>query len=206
MRRILTVLALLGAVLLSACLPVTSKVPAGTTVGFKVDPDLLGTWRAQNADKKENENGPAYLHFLRGDDGTMTALLVFPMEKDGSGQWGAYTVRAAQLGANHVLNAIEISTNGKPSDSPMSQASILILTRNDAHGHVLLYLMDERAAAAAIKSGEIAGDVEQGSSGDVHITADAAALDKFMATPKAAALFKEPLLTLTRLPPLSRMP
>jgi hypothetical protein len=202
MRRFLTLFALLGAVVLSACLPVTSRVPAGTTVGFKVDPNLLGTWKAQNADRKENGNGPAYLHFLRGENGTMTALLVFPMEKDGSGQWGAYTVRAAQLAANHVLNAIEVSTNGKASDSPMSQASILLLARNDGRGHELLYLMDEQAAAAAIESGEIAGDVEQGSSGDVHITADAAALDKFMATPKAAALFKEPLLILTRLPPL----
>ena len=53
-----------------------------------------------------------------------------------------------------------------------------------------LYLLDEDKVKEAIKAGKIAGTVEPGDSGDVQITADAAALDAFFATPEAAKLFK----------------
>lgn len=193
--RIASLFSLFIAALLSACLPVTSKVPAGSTVAFKPDPVLLGTWLARGTDKDSKE--PAFLHFLTNEDGSMTALLVSPPEK--KSEWGEYRILAATLGGNHVLNASEVSTNGKPSDSSLSKAYMLMLYRVDGQHRVLLYLMDEQAAAAAIKAGQIAGQVDPGQDGDVHITADAVSLDKFMASPQAAALFKKPFLTLTKL-------
>lgn len=197
MRRMPFVLVVLTTIALAACLPVSSKVPAGTTVGFKPDPMLLGTWMARGTDKEEKGKEPGFLHFLGNEDGSMTALLVSPPEK--KSDWGEYRILAATLGGNHLLNAIEVSVNGKPSESSLSQANMLMLYRTDGDRRVLLYLMDEKGAAAAIKAGEIAGHIDPGESGDVHITADAAALDKFMASPRAAALFKEPILILTKL-------
>ena len=51
---------------------------------------------------------------------------------------------------------------------------------------------------AAVKANEIAGTVDPGEDGDVHITANAKALDKFLASPRGAALFSKPLVTMTR--------
>ena len=49
---------------------------------------------------------------------------------------------------------------------------------------------DTPGLQAAIAAGKIAGTVEKGDFGDVIITADAAALDAFFATPESATLFK----------------
>jgi hypothetical protein len=51
-------------------------------------------------------------------------------------------------------------------------------------------MLDEDKVKAAIQAGKIAGTIESGDYGDVTITADAAALDAFFATPEAAKLFK----------------
>jgi len=44
----------------------------------------------------------------------------------------------------------------------------------------------------------IAGEVEPGQDGDVHITADAKALDAFMQSPRAGKLFNKSLIALSR--------
>jgi ABC-type molybdate transport system substrate-binding protein len=62
----------------------------------------------------------------------------------------------------------------------------------------VLYQMDDKVVADAIRAGEIAGDIEPGDNGDVHITASQPALDAFMKTPRAAKLFSKALVTLTR--------
>jgi len=187
-------LTLIVAALLAACLPVSSKVPAGTTVGFKPDPVLLGAWKGRG----ENDDNPTYLHFVGNDDGSMTAIIVSPPRKENPGEWSAYSLRVARLGANHVVNARELSNNGKPAGGPGAEQNMLLMYRAGKGGTLTLYIMDDKAVAAAIKAGEIAGEVEQGQDGDVHITADAAALDAFLKTPRAAALFSKPLVTLTR--------
>jgi hypothetical protein len=73
-----------------------------------------------------------------------------------------------------------------------------LLYRSGPHGTVDLYQMDEKLAADAIRAHRIAGQVDPGQDGDVHITADEPALDRFMATPEAAALFIKPMVRMTR--------
>jgi hypothetical protein len=58
--------------------------------------------------------------------------------------------------------------------------------------------MDDKAMAAAIRAGEIAGEIEPGENGDVRITAGEPALDTFLRTPRATRLFSKVLVTLTR--------
>lgn len=194
--RLAPLLAAVGlALLTAACLPVTSKVPVGTSVGFKPDPRLLGTWLARDKD----EDAPSYIHFLGGKDGTMTALVVTPPHGDNLGEWSEYRLRAATLGMNHFINAQEVAVNGdSDKDSSLARENILLLYRMGRHGSIELYLMDEKAAAAAIRAHRIAGQVDPGQNGDVHITADEPALDQFMATPEAAALFIKPMVRMTR--------
>ncbi len=192
--RFIPYMAALAALALTACLPVTSKVPVGTSLGFKVDPALLGTWKATGPDGGE----PAYVHILGNDDGTMTAVLITPPQKENPGDWSVYRLRVATLGANHVINAQESFANNKPSDGPLAELNTLLLYRSSGPNKIVLYQMDDKATADAIRAGDIAGDIQPGDNGDVHITAGEPALDAFMKTPRAAKLFSKALVTLTR--------
>jgi hypothetical protein len=187
--------ALLTMLGLAACLPVSSKTPVGITVGFKPDPALLGTWKARDPD---GGGAPAYIHFLGNDDGTMTAILVEPPQKENQGEYSVYRLRVATLGANHIVNAQEVTNNGKPAEGPMTDENVLLLYRSDNKGSVTLYQMDDKAIAALIKAGAIAGEVEPGEEGDVRITADAKSVDAFMRTERASRLFSKPLVTMTK--------
>ena len=196
MRRCLLAFASLALVALAACLPVSSKVPAGSTVGFKADPTLLGSWKARDP---AGGGSPGYIHFLGNEDGSMTAVLVDPGQPGNAGDYSVYRLRVATLGANHILNVQEVNNNGKATDGPMAEENMLFVYRADGKTKLTLYQMDDKAVAALIKSGAVAGEVEAGQDGDVHITADAAALDAFMRTPRAGQLFSKALVTLTRL-------
>jgi len=197
MHRILRPLAVAAAIFAAGCLPVTSKNPAGSTVGFKADPVLAGTWIGRGVEDKDKN--PAYLHFIANEDGTMTAILVSDSMQDHRGEWSEYTLHAALLGSTHVLSVQEVSNNGTPSGNATATPYILMSYRQDRDGTVTLSIMDDKAAAAAVKANEIAGSVDPGEDGDVHITADAKALDKFLASSRGAALFSKPLLTMKRL-------
>jgi hypothetical protein len=194
MRRIPLTLIVFVSLALAACLPVSSRIPAGATVGFKPDPALLGTWKARGPDGDE----PGYIHFLGNDDGSMTAVLITPPQQESLGDYSVYRLHVATLGANHIVNAQEVSNNGKPADGPLAQLHMLLLYRAEGPGKITLYQMDDKAAAACIKAGEIVGEVEPGQDGDVRITADAAALDAFMRSPRAGSLFSKSLVTLSR--------
>jgi hypothetical protein len=194
MHHISFALMLLASLALSACLPVSSKVPAGTTIGFKPDPALLGTWKAHGSDGDE----PGYIHFLGNDDGSMTAVLVTSPHKESLGDYSVYRLQVATLGANHIVNAQEVSSNGKATEGPLAEQHMLLLYRANGPGKLTLYQMDDKAIAASIKAGEIGGEVEPGQDGDVHITADAKALDAFMQSPRAGKLFNKSLVTLSR--------
>src|SRR5215469_2504621 len=101
MYRIRAVAALCAALLVAACLPVTSKTPIGSTTGLKPDPALYGVWRGRVKDS----DTPAYMSFLRNDDGTMGCVLVTPPAGSDGGEWEVFTLNAATLGGHHFLHA-----------------------------------------------------------------------------------------------------
>ena len=187
MKRIYAALAIAAALLLAGCLPVTSKTSVGTTAGLGADEALTGTWVGHSQDEKEK--GVAYFHFLKGKSGTLMALMVFAAG-DSDDEWTAFNLRTASLGKNHFINAVETFNDNKPTEGNLKDANIPLLYSFGKHHTLTLYLLDEDKVKEAIKAGKIAGTVEPGDSGDVQITADAAALDAFFATPEAAKLFK----------------
>lgn len=191
---LLSVLLLMGATV-SGCLPVTSREPIGATVGFSVDPHLLGTWKASGP----SGDSPAYLHILGGDGEGTTALLVTSPVKDNPGDWGLYRLRSARLGENNFVNVQEVSSNGKPSEGPLHDINMVFLYRQTGPKQITVYRMDDKAATNAIHRGEIAGEVEPGAHGDVRITARQPALDAFMKTPRAGSLFSKVLMVMGRL-------
>ncbi|MDE2134289.1 MAG: hypothetical protein KGJ49_06780 [Alphaproteobacteria bacterium] len=188
-RRI--ALAIACTLVLAGCLPVTSKTPVGTTAGLGADEALLGTWVGHGEDQKDK--GAAYFHFLRGKDsadGAISALMVMTGPGKSDDGWMSFTVRTATLGANRYMNAVQTGQDGKPADDQLKNANLPMLYRFGKNRTLTLYWFDEDKVKEAIAAGKIAGTVEAGNFGDVKITADAATLDAFMATPEAAKLFK----------------
>jgi hypothetical protein len=193
MKRIYAALAIAATLLVAGCLPVTSKTPVGTTAGLGADQALYGTWVGHSQDEKEK--GVAYFHFLKGKDneaGAISALMVTPGDNDDD--WMSFTVRTAKLGAHNYMNAVATGGNGAKigagEKAEEKGGSIPLLYSFGKHHTLTLYMLDEDKVKAAIQAGKIAGTIESGDYGEVTITADAAALDAFFATPEAAKLFK----------------
>lgn len=192
--RLPHLLAFAAAIALTACLPVTTRVPAGSTVGFKPDPALLGSWRARDPDG----DMATFIHIVGNDDGSMTAIMVEPPHKGSNGEWSTFRLTAATLGTNHLMNVQETLTGGKPAETPPGQGQYLFLYCAGGNNTLMLYRMDDNATAAAVRAHEIAGETESGQGGDVRITAGEPALDTFLRSPRAAKLFTKELVTLTR--------
>jgi hypothetical protein len=186
MKVFRTVVALIAAVILAGCLPVTTKTPVGTTAGFKNDAALYGTWKGKNPDDKQQRDG--YFHFMLTKDGSLTIAVVMA-EGGGDDGWTVFNARAATLGQNHYLNAVMTFDKDEPVQGALKGATFPVLYV--VKGKTLtLYLLDEDMAKDAVKAGRIAGTIEPGAAGDVTITADAKEFDALMARPDAAKLFK----------------
>ena len=194
MNSLRSALAALALVALAACYPPTSTHPVGSTTGLKLDPALTGLWKA---DPPSSGERGAYFHFLPKLDGTLTIIIV-QSGNEPDGDWNQVATTTGTAGANHYINARLLTNEGQP-DPGGGAGTIPVLYRFDAKGRLLLYLMNEAATKDAIKAGKIAGTLGEGSSGDAVITADAAALDRFMATKASAALFTQPTFTLHRM-------
>jgi hypothetical protein len=186
MKRIYAALAIAATLLLAGCLPVTSKTPVGTTAGLGADQALYGTWKGQSSDAKDKNDGT--FHFMKAKDGSLTAVMVLAKGSDDDG-WTVFNMRTATLGKNHFINAVETFDKDAPADGSLKNANIPLLYTIKSRT-LTLYLIDEDKAKEAVQRGAIKGTVEPGDSGDVKITADAAALDAFFATPEAVKLFK----------------
>jgi len=190
-RIVVVALAGLG---LAACPPVTSKTAIGTTVTAAADPGLSGVWKG----KIVGGDTLSYFTFIPQEDGTISAVVVTPPSAKDKGGWGFFTAQTVALGANHFVNARESINDGKPATGPMADNTIPFLYRINGDGALVLYIIDEKAAKAAIKGGKIAGTIEPGEYGDVTLTAAAGDLDAYMASPAGRALFVKPLVILHR--------
>jgi len=189
MRLLRAAVAMAAMLLAAGCLPVTSKTPVGTTAGLGADEALTGTWIGKSLDAEDKSDiRTIYFHFLKGKDGNLMALMVGAAGKNDD-DWMAFNLSTATLGKNRFINAVETFDNNRPAEAPLKDANIPLLYTIKG-GKLTLYWLDEDKVKVAIKAGRIAGTIEPGDFGDVKITADAAALDAFMATPEAAALFK----------------
>jgi len=174
--------AICAVLLVSACLPVTTKTPIGATVGFKTDTALYGVWR----DQRRDNSAEGFISFLKADKDGMTAVLISP-SRDG-GDWQTFQVKTASVGGRTFMNVREVLENGKPADDGLAGQNIPVLYKLKSKTLTLL-LLDEKKTRAAIQAGTIAGKIEPGEYGDVHITADASSLDKFMQSDAGVALF-----------------
>lgn len=192
MKAIRIAAAIVAAFLVSACLPVTSKTPLGTTTKADTGEALYGMWRGKASDSDQ----PGYFSFLKNDDGSLAVVLIALPDAKDNGEWDVFTATASTLGTNHYLNVRESFAKGEPVNPPMD-STIPVLYRLDS-GKLTLYLLDEDATKAAFAAGELKGTIGKGSDPDVQLTSDATELDAFFATTKGAGLFRQPFITLTK--------
>jgi hypothetical protein len=191
-RVLLLVASMASGLVLAGCLPVTSSSPLGTTVAATGDPQLTGMWKG----KLGTSAGAAYVIFYPGHDGVQKIVLLAPPTANDEGGWMVFQARAATLGGNTYLDAREVEDSGSPPDTKLGHVPVLYKIGRD--GFLVLYLVDETAARAAIARGTLAGTVEPGEFGDVTITANPAALDAFFSGSACRALFSKPLGTFQR--------
>jgi hypothetical protein len=85
----------------------------------------------------------------------------------------------------------------KPAEGSDNLGNIILLYRIEGKT-LTLYSADEKRTAALIKAGKLKGTIGEGDDPDIALTSDGPELDKFFASPAAAALFVKPLLTLTK--------
>lgn len=178
------------ALVATACLPVTTTAPVGSTTAMTPDPALNGMWKG----RPPKETTDIYFTFLPQSDGTITAIYTSPSGKDVG--WGVYSLKTSTLGANHYMNVHEVSSDGKPADDSAAQKNIPMLYRLNGDGALVLYFVDEKRAGAAIAANKIAGTVDTAKYGDTTFTASASDLDTFMGSADGRALFNAPLIIL----------
>jgi hypothetical protein len=180
-------LAVFACFILAACYP-TTQVPIGSTGPTTPDTRLIGSWLGQIGDGPET----IYLFFMpRGTD-QAEALLVEPAQGQEDGSWSSYTVLNGYAGTHAVLNARAVLDDGKPAESA-DEGYTPLLYRFEEDGSLHLFLLDESATKAAIRSGKIAGTIKEESYTDsITLTADGKTLDTFFATPEGIALFAKP--------------
>jgi hypothetical protein len=192
MRKFSAVLALATTLLLSACFPPVTVTPVGTTVGLKNDPAIAGVWREPG----DKEQRPSYMHILPRLEGPMTVIIVQAGPQP-DGDWNEVAVTTARLGTSRFMNVRMISGDGKPADD-LPPGTIPVRYQIDAKGQLVLYLPGENVAKAAIKAKKIKGTIADNGNGDATITADGAALDRFLSSAAGQGLYSKPFKTFTR--------
>lgn len=176
---------------LAACYPPTTSHPIGSTVGLKIDPALLGVWKAPDP----NSNRTIYYHLLSAKDGAIFAVLI--PDQGQASDVSMLKLKAARFGNFGFLNVrLMMDAEHEAPDQPAG--SVPILYRLQPNGTLKIFGLDEDAAKKAINTHKIAGTTGEGGNGDAVITADAAALDKFFRSPAGLALFDKLFATLTK--------
>lgn len=196
MRALHIVCVLLIGLMLTACLPVTTTHAIGTTAPATPDSRLIGMWGG----KAPDNDATSYFTFLPKDDSSLTAIAVTPGIIGDKGGWAAFAVTTANLNTKHYINARALFEDNKPATQEDAKRIIPLAYHITEDGRLVLTIIDEDAAKAAVKAGRISGTIGKGDTGDVTITASAKELDAFLATDEGARLFSQKLFELTRMP------
>ena len=183
--------ALFGFLLLAGCVPtaenpITSKKGAG-------DQSLIGAWKGTS-----NDNTPIWLHFLRGKDNEIGAVLMPRGTGDKApDEWSAFRVVTAEIKGTHYMSALWDYNDGKPTEG-RDKGYHLLRYAIASDGTLSLWLVDEEKLIAAVESGKLEGKIEgEGGSKEVRVTASSEKLGKFLAKSNPAELFDKPFVKAT---------
>ena len=195
MTLLVRVAALAAAFVLAGCYP-TIVHPIGSSAPSTADARLIGAWQSLPKGKEgKNMDNRTFVFFLQRKTG-MEAVMVGAPEKGDDGGWMTFGVTTAKLGGNDFMSGRTMLDDGKEGKDPNYTPVYYRIKGN----MLRVYVLGSDAIEAAIKKGEIKGDVHKNSySDDVNITADTKAVDAFFASHDPKKLFTEELGTYRRL-------
>lgn len=187
----------LGLLVLAACVPTAENpiaVPGGTP-----DPALVGAWRGTL-----EEGDIVYLHFLRGRNDTLKAVLI-TSETDSArqdateGAWAVFTLITAEVAGTRYISALFDYDDGE-AVTGQTRGYHLLRYKIDDDGTLRMFQVDDDALARAIEEKKLAGSVERNQlTTDVRVTAPSAALVAYLKTIDPKTLFNRPFAALTRI-------
>jgi hypothetical protein len=179
------------ALLCASC--TTTKYPIGASTPQTPDLAIVGTWQSSNG----------FLHIIpEYKDRFVVAFVNEPPGKKPALDVAQATT--ALVGTNRFLNVGSLSgdlqnsfvwlddnavSNGDKKDIS-HKSSWPWLYRLTAEDELKTCFIDNEAAAAAVKSGAVAGTADSEKPPTVSIDAEPTALDRFMTSPAGTALFK----------------
>lgn len=163
--------------MMAACTPY-SETPLSDPQQATVDTALIGSW--QGGDPGDR----IYVHIGAADTHRVTILTV---EHTRSGQLKTleYLAHSSQAGDHSYLNLVEQTAEAS------ARGYVLIRYRVDEKGNLRIALPNLTGIKMAIRSGALAGRVEEGEFGDAYITASAADTAAYLNDHQAELFEKE---------------
>jgi len=196
--------------LLAACTNLSTENPIGATAPDALDKRLVGAWKIVESGKEKNKD-IGYMFVVPNKNGGLHAVILSVSgEKADSGE-AEFDFVPGRAGDEHFINAFHVFDNGEPlKDEP--DGYLPYLYRFDANGRLVVYDHADpglKLLADAIGNNRLEGTVivkttgkdGQGnpvSSTEVHITAQADALDAFFAE-NGKSIFTENMDTFERI-------
>lgn len=180
---------MIGLVLTAGCLPYADH-PLTPPGAQEIDARVLGTWYWNESE----ENG--FVHIGQHKKNGLLQILMVEMDADGEIEVMEFSGHTSQIDDLLILNLQWV----QPEEAP-GYFFVRYLPRVDALG---IAIMAENPLEKAISDGTLVGEIIKKKWGDeVHITADAATLRKFVVQNRAS-LFEEvkflPRLSLPAMP------
>ncbi len=193
MRRLLSIfIAVAAALLLGACLP-ESIHPLSSPTASVIDPrsGALDLHRSE-----DRADGPIYWHFHFRADTRWLEISSVDHRKDGKLVSTHIEALAMELGGHKYFSFREVPESRAKKPRTYSFARYEV----DWRGDLLVWLIDRKALATAIRSGELRGKVTPGKFGDhIELTDSSSRLAVFVAASDPKTLFGGQPLTLRRL-------
>ena len=202
--RILPNVLAAASLLFAGCLP-ESINPLSTPATSAIDPRFEGVYQEVGKDK-DAKNRTAFWHFhyrgasdtAKGVRRTTTWLEIAGIRHEPKGglDIGRYKALATKIAGRDYLSFVALSEDGKKSEATFSFARYEVNWRGDLR----IWLANEGAFAAAVKSGKLRGKVTSSKFGDsVTLTDTTANLAAFIAAGDPRPLFSDEPMMFRRL-------
>jgi len=191
-RRALVLFVVLAA--LAACIP-ESRHPLSPVEQARADTRLAGLWSGRLIESELD----VLVQFVPRGSGMTDILLIADVSPDNTADagWSAYRMFPSRLGGRDFMNIRLLSNDGKPAGEE-GENYLLCRYRFEADGRLGVWRLSQEAAKSAVENGKLAGEIREGLTTDVVLTAPGADLADFFAGDAGESYFATPVGSFTR--------
>jgi hypothetical protein len=182
---------------LGGCIP-TFENPV-VTPNAAPDKALTGAWRGTLED-----GGLIYLHFMRGKDNTLKAVLITrespeDAEREDEGEWATFTLVTSEVAGTRYMSVLFDYDDGEAVTGETRGYHVQRYAIAD-DGTLTISSVDGEALAKVVEEGKLQGKVERNQfTTDVRVTTTSEGLVAYLKTINPATLFNKPFASLSRI-------